>query len=188
MRTLDPAPDGAIDPATGRPRFGSYRGGLGRVDLAPLDAGAWTRLTRRKRWMYVAIAGEDLYAAVCVVHAGYAANGWAFVYDAGARRLRIDRSILASPFACHVGDTAAEGRAARIAARDERIAITRAPGASAYAVEVRVKGLALDARLETSAAPPAITAIAPVAGGVVNPTEKRALLGVTGKAVIDGAR
>src|SRR4051794_15152924 len=52
MRILAPAPDSAIDPATGLPRFGSYRGGLPRVDLAAVTGGALRRITRRKRWLY----------------------------------------------------------------------------------------------------------------------------------------
>src|SRR5262249_31323101 len=48
MRALAPVPDEAIDPVTRLPRFGSYKGGLPRVDLTPVTGGALRRITRRK--------------------------------------------------------------------------------------------------------------------------------------------
>jgi hypothetical protein len=189
MRTLLPVPESALDPGTHAPRYGSYRGGLPRVDLSPLLGKTTTRILRHKRWMYVAIATDELYVAVCVVRLGYAANAWAFAYDAKKGSLLVDRSILAAPFGCTVGDTAAEGCEASIEQGGQHISVTRSPGSSAYAVEARVRGLDVHARLESKGAPPAITAIARLDGeGLVNTTEKRALLSVTGEAVIDGER
>ena len=188
MRTILPVPDAVLDPVTLAPRFGSYRGGLPRVDLSPLVASFGTRVAKHKRWMYVAIAGDDLYVAVCIVRLGYVANAWAFAYDARTSELLVDRSILAAPFACKVGDSA-EACEASIASGGQRIAIARAPGSSTYSVEARVRGLDVRARLESSRAPPPITAIAPLgAGGLLGTTEKRTLLDVTGEAVIRGVR
>ena len=45
---------------------------------------------------------------------------------------------------------------------------------------VEGKGIAVSAELESAGAPPAITAVARIPGGVVNVTEKRALLAVRG--------
>lgn len=188
MRSLLPAPDAALDPVTRAPRFGSYRGGLPRVDLSPMLAGFGTRIAKHKRWMYVAIVGDDLYVAVCIVRLGYAANAWAFAYDARTSTLLVDRSILAAPFACKVGDSA-EACEASIASGGQRIAIARAPGSSVYLVEAKVRGLDVRARVESNGAPPPITAIAPLgSGGLVGTTEKRTLLEVTGEAVIRGER
>ena len=59
MRSLDPAPRSLLDDQ-GHPRFGSYRGGLPLVDLRPVARGGLYDLTHRKRWIYVAIASDDL--------------------------------------------------------------------------------------------------------------------------------
>jgi hypothetical protein len=188
MRHLLPVPDAALEPGTGEPRYGSYVGGLPRVDLVPRLTSWRTRVARHKRWMYVAIASEDLYVAVCVVRLGYAANAWAFAYDARAHRLLVDGSLLAPPFACKVGDTASEGCEARIAWGGERIAIVRRPGTGSYAVDAKMGGLELEARLSTTGAPPAVTAIARLGEGLFGTTEKRALLGVEGHARVGGER
>jgi hypothetical protein len=190
MRSLLPAPDAALDPQSAAPRYGSYRGGLPRVDLSPLLKSRTTRVLRHKRWMYVAMATGDLYVAVCVVRLGYAANAWAFAYDARTARLVVDRSILAAPFACRVGDSSSDGCEASIRSGRERIEVRRARGATAYDVEADVRGLTLRARIESKDAPPPITAIARLDGGrgLLNTTEKRALLAATGDAVIDGER
>jgi hypothetical protein len=187
MRALHPVPDGVLDPATRAPRFGSYHGALVCMDLGPLLDGR-TRVTRHKRWMYVAVVRPDLYLAVCVVHLGYAANAWAFAFDARTGRLVVDRSILAPAFVCSVGDTASEGCEARIRVGRERIAVTRAAGATVYALDARLRGLEIRARLDSVRAPPAITAIAPLGADRVDVTEKRALLDVTGEAVVAGER
>ena len=189
MRTLLPVPDAALEPGTFAPRYGSDPGGRPRVDLSPLLASFRTRVSKHKRWMYVAIATDDLYVAVCIVHLGYAANAWAFAYDARAPRLTVDRSILSGLFACRVGESAGEGCVATITQGRQRIAVARAPGSSVYTVEARLKGLELSARLESKVAPPAVTAIVPLGGhGLLGTTEKRVLLDVTGEATVDGER
>jgi hypothetical protein len=189
MRTLQPIPESALAPGTHAPLYGSYRGGLARVDLSPLLERRRTRILRHKRWMYVAIATDDLYLAVCVVRLGYAANAFAFAYDARADKMLVDRTVLATPFGCNVGDSAAEGCTATIRAGGTRIAIERARGSSAYTLEATMKDLSVRARLDAKEAPPPITAIARLGGdGLVNTTEKRALLAVTGEATIAGER
>jgi hypothetical protein len=53
-------------------------------------------------------------------------------------------------------------------------------------VEVAFRGVDVHARLESSAAPPAISAVALIPGGVVCTTEKRLLLAVKGEATVLG--
>jgi hypothetical protein len=61
------------------------------------------------------------------------------------------------------------------------------PGAEPrYAVHVETRGFALNASLDASAAPPAIGAIAAVAPGRVDATEKRALLVASGELRVRG--
>ena len=192
MRTLVTAPSSAIDPATNSPRFGSYRGGLPEVDLTAMTGrGVRERLLRElrhKRWMYVAIASEDLYIAVAVVRLGYAANAFAFVFDKGRNEMVFDRSSVGPPFACRVGDKGGAGCVAGYRLGDVRISIARAAGASAYTVEAHMGALNLHARLESAAAPPSLTAIAPIPGNLVSTTEKRTLLAVTGDVTLGGRR
>jgi hypothetical protein len=45
MRVLERAPDAVLDEG-GRPRFGSYVGSVGRVDLSPISGGRLARVAR----------------------------------------------------------------------------------------------------------------------------------------------
>jgi hypothetical protein len=194
-RTLDPAPDAVIDPSSGEPRFGSYTGAVKRVDLGPVTGSALRRVVRRKRWVYCAIASEDVFVALAIVRLGYAATCFAYALDARAMKMIATRSVMAPPTLVRVGDSmhpAGGGRA--------EIASFRFPGTQAqvsrgadgaYAIEARFRGFTLEARLDASHAPPPITAIAPVGDSerrYVNTTEKRALLSATGELTVDGHR
>jgi hypothetical protein len=188
MRQLTSAPSGAIDPATGTPRTGSFRGSVGRVDLSTLAGGTLRRIAREKRWMYLAMATDEIYVAVAIVRLGYVANAFAFVFDAKQNRMLVDRTALGPPLACDVGDTAGEGCIAMFKLGKSFLQIERQPGHATYAVDVSMKDLEIHARVDASAAPPPITAIARVPGGVVNTTEKRALLAATGELRAAGER
>jgi len=188
MRVLAPAPDAAIDPVTGLPRFGSYRGGLPRVDLAPVTGGALRQITRRKRWLYVMIASDDLLVALAVVRLGYAANAFAYAFDRRTLRMRATRSAIGPMFACEVGDTGGEGCHARFRFGRTKVAIERPRGSMYYTIDASFRGFELHARADSRDAPPALTAIAPIPGGRVNTTEKRALLDASGEITLDGAR
>jgi hypothetical protein len=188
VRTLGPAPDSAIDAATRAPRAGSYRGGLPHVDLGPLGTGPLQRLARHKRWVYLGMATEEVYVGLAVVRLGYAANGFAFVYDAKERRMLADHGVLTTPFHCDVGAAAAEGCAARLRAPSVEMNVSRPRGSTVYTVDAKVRDLVISARMDTAAAPEAITAIAALPGGRVNTTEKRTLLSVTGEIRVGNAR
>ena len=188
MRTLGPAPDSAIDAATRTPRAGSYRGGVPRIDLVPLGAGALARVLRHKRWLYVGIATEDVYVGLAVVRLGYAANGFAFVYDAKERRMLADHGVLTTPFHCDVGDAAAEGCTAHLRAPSVVMDVSRPRGSSVYTLEAKVRDLVVSARMDAAAAPEPITAISALPGGRVTTTEKRPLLAVTGEVRVGSTR
>jgi hypothetical protein len=114
MRTLLPAPDTAVDPTTHSARLGSFRGTIGRVDLKSLAPSRRYLLFHSKRWVYLAIASDDVFVGLAVVHLGYAAKLFGFVFDASSKRMLFDRSLLAPSFACVVGDTAGEGCEAKL--------------------------------------------------------------------------
>jgi hypothetical protein len=187
MRTLSPAPSSAIDPATREPRWGSYAGELPRVDLAALERGALWTLARRKRWMYVCVAHERLWIAAAIVDLGYAGNAFVLAYDAALGRVVADASAIGLPGRFDVNDCAGEGHRATFRSRRLRASFARAPGSSTYAIEIEAPAASLEARMDASSAPPPIAAVARIEGGVVNVTQKRALLDVRGSVRL-GAR
>jgi hypothetical protein len=186
MRELSPAIDSVVDPRTGAPRLGSYRGGLPRVDWSPLGLRAPARRLRHKRWLYVAIATDEVYVALAVIRMGYASNAFIYAYDAVGRRMLDRRSWLASPFAASVGDTGGEGCHARFRARGASIVVERARREPYYGVHVEARGLSLTASLDAGDAPPAVGAVAQVAPGRFDAPEKRALLATRGALRVGG--
>jgi hypothetical protein len=110
------------------------------------------------------------------------------VYDARAARLLAHRTSLGAASAAKVGDAAGEGCFAGFRRGGTTIAISRPGGATAYTVRAEMPGLEVNASLESTKAPAAITAIARVDGGGVNTTEKRALLAATGEAIVGDQR
>lgn len=187
MRTLAPPPLAVLDPRTGRPQVGSFRGPLPAVDLRPL-AGPLARLVRRKRWIYAAIASDEIFVGLAIIHLGYATSGFAFAWLSGQEGLAVDRSALGPPGAVRIGDQTGEGCRAEFVGRGLRAQVERRPGDDAYAITCRARDLVIDARLGSAGAPPPIAAIADLGGGRVNATEKRALLPVTGAAIVRGRR
>ena len=197
MRTLTPAPDDALDPATLEPRFGSYRGRLSRIEAGRAARGPFAglaRIARHKRWLFLVIAREPVIVALTVLRFGYASNAFAFVYHTGERRMLAESSSLGPAFAAAVGDTGGKGVHARFRFGSFRTSVVAGPGTGpgrqgerACEVRLSAKGLELSARLDATGAPPAIAAVASVAGGFVA-TEKRALLSATGEAVVAGRR
>lgn len=186
MRELSTTPDSIVNPATRRPRTGSFLGGLPRVDWTPLGLGGAARVLRHKKWLYVAIATDDVYVAVAVARLGYASNAFLYAYDGLARRMLVRRSWLAPPFAANVGDTGSEGCRAMFSARDVSIVVERARREPYYGVHVESRGVSLNASLDAGGAPPAIGAVAEVAPGRFDATEKRALLAVRGTLRVEG--
>jgi hypothetical protein len=186
MRELSPATDSIVDPATRSPRLGSFRGGLPRVDWSPLGVGAAARTLRHKRWLYVAIATGDVYVALAVVRMGYASNAFVYAYDGAQRRMLARSSWLASPFAASVGNTGGEGCRATFATRGVSVVVERARREPHYGVHVETRGFSLNASLDAGGAPPAIGAVAEVAPGRFDATEKRALLTTRGALRVDG--
>jgi hypothetical protein len=189
VRTLTTAPDDALDPLTLAPRFGSYRGGLSRIEVSRAVRGPFAPLTRiahHKRWLYVAIARDPILVAFAVVRLGYAANAFAFVYHAGERRFLAQTASLGPAFAASVNDTAGPGARAAYRLGGTRMSVARDSQNASYAVDVSGDGIELRARLDPAGTPPAISAIARVPGNLVAATEKRALLRVTGEVVAGG--
>jgi hypothetical protein len=171
------APSSFVDPATGAPAFGSYEGPLPAVRFPSL--GLRDRALRRKRWVYAALATEEVWIALGVVRTGYAATAFGFAYDLVAKRMLVEATALAPMLAARVADDPhAPGALAGLSWRRTHIAFVWTPGG--LGITARIGGLALDVTLADASAPAAVSAIAPLEGGLVNATEKRALLTVAG--------
>jgi hypothetical protein len=194
MRELAFTPESIVDPRTGAPRVGSYCGGLPPVDWKPMRVGRADRVLRHKRWLYVAMATDEVYVGLAVVRLAYASTAFVYAYDAARRAMLVRRSWLAPPFAAHVGDAGGESCRATFLTPRAHIAIERGRGQIAYSVSVKARGLSMRASLDAASAPPAIGAVARVAPGCFQATEKRALLAARGSlqagectASLDGA-
>jgi hypothetical protein len=201
MRTHATPPRSVVGPDA-TPSYGSFRGSLPPVDLAPLGASPVFRALHHKRWIYLALATDEVLVCAAVVNLGYASNAFVLVLDPARRGMGGDlffrRTVLVP------------GPLARVSNHDGLRASIRAPGltirfeprgSGEAELEIRAPGFGrsaeVEATLDLANAPPAVSAIAAVSGGslvqkgdarLVNATEKRALLPVTGSAVVSGRR
>jgi hypothetical protein len=176
-----PAPRSFLDAQTGLAAFGSYAGPLPAVVLAPRALGLRDRVTRQKRWMYVAIVTEEVWLSFAIVRTGYAATAFAFAYDRQGKRMFADRTVLGPASVAHVNDDLhAQGELARFAKGKTTLSMIRR--GAGIEVSVRMGDLSIEAVVDEASGPPAVAAIAELGPGLVSGTEKRALLGVRGRA------
>lgn len=174
MRTLAPAP---LTTA-----FGSFHGALAPVKWGA-DMGRVTRRLRAKSWLYLAAVSDDVWLSLAILRTGYAANILGYAFDRKSGRMIFEKTVVAPTPLCRVtSDVHAPG----IIAQYTALKVERAGS------DVSVRGLygklACDFTLDESVAPQGIVACAELGGGLVNATEKRALLGVEGTIVVDGRR
>lgn len=181
---LKSPPPSVID-ERGTPRFGTYRGPLGLIDLSGLRdewrRGALYRYTHRKKWLWFMISTPQIAVASAIVDASYAANGFLIVADIETRTLLCDRGALGVPWiSVRVADRPNEGADARFTWPGLNIRASRPRGSEIYVIRARVGQLSIDAELDAGAAPTPISLVAPVAGGTVNVTQKSALMPARG--------
>jgi len=171
----------------GRPRFGSFRGGLPRLDFGDVPRGRVWRLTHGKRWSYAMVADDAVLLGSAVVSVGYAATALVFVLDRRAGKMLVDHSVMGPSSAITFTDEGDGRRAAsfrqgrtRVRIADDGVTIDLPPGGGSL--------LPGYARFVASGpvAPP-IGAVVPIEGGFANATEKRLLLG-EGEVVAGGRR
>jgi hypothetical protein len=172
------------------PRYGSYVGPFDHVDLSRSRRGLLGDLLGKKRWLYAAIARDDLYIGLAITDLTYATNAFVFAARPGGsgRGMRLDRSFIGVPRGARVGDHPEEGCDAWFRLPGTHLAVHRRTGESTYELTATGRGFSLHASLETAGAPAPYGAIARHAGPAFMVTEKRALLGVTGELQIDGER
>ncbi len=190
-RTLEAPPASLVDPRTGLPAFGSYRGALPPIDLSPLKRSALYHLTHRKRWLYAALCTDEIFVGLAVVDLGYILNSFAFVYARGDRRLVADCTALAPPgIGGGVSRSFCDGFSARFGGTPfaAKVRMSRAAGGRTVEIDAHHPGLTIRASFDAEAAHPALSAIGAIPGGVVNATEKGALLPLRGEIIADGKR
>ncbi len=169
----------------GAPEFGSFRGGLPRMDFGPIPKGRLWKLLHEKRWTYVAVADEKMFAAMAVVSLGYVATAMVFVLDRATGNLLVDRSILGPGTAASFEDAGDGKRKAlfrwgrtELSLSDEGCVVDLAGDHTPIHIVMRPR--------PGSAAQP-IAAVVPIEGGYANATEKR-LLDAEVEIVADGRR
>jgi len=183
-----PVPASVVDPGSGLPRHGTYRGALGAADLSTLRRGPLAALTQEKRWIYVAIVREPWMIALALVDLGYLQTAFGFAYHEG-KGLRVDMSTIPGlPGLSGVRQDGVHRIDARVRAPGARFAVHERRGEPVLEVHASTRDLELRCSLDLSRAAPALTAIAPVRGGTVDVTEKRVLAPVRGAALIRGER
>lgn len=140
-----------------------------------------------KRWLWGAIIQDELMLAFAVVDLGYAANGFAYAYTP-REGIVAHASVVGLPRLSRVKQTATRRIDARL--RDPRlgIRITQEDQDPQIELALRSSTLEIHATLDTRDAPEPITAIAPLAKGIVDVTEKRVLMPVRGSALVAGKR
>lgn len=182
---LAPPLASVLDPASNNtPRIGAYRGPLPPVDFSPLGHTRLFHAVHEKRWVYIALAADPLAVGLAIVRLGYAANAFAFAHHR-ERGMLFDRTALAAPWRATVADRTDAPVVATFDGGGLRARVSSIPGG--LLVDLHGDRLTLTAKLGPAPGP-AISVVAPVAGGVVNATEKRALAPLEGSLELAGSR
>ncbi|MBI5482544.1 MAG: DUF2804 domain-containing protein [Deltaproteobacteria bacterium] len=183
---LPPAPASPVD-SQGRPAVGAYQGYIDRVSWeglrGPSARNALYRRFHRKTWHFVSLGGEQCMVAFAIVDVGYASSAFAYVFDRRARRLLGDLTFTGLPGTARVADTAGPGACSRYQGAQASFLVERQRGSATWTIRARgPAGLVVDATVDASAEPPALCAVAEIAGGVANCTHKTVCLPVCGSA------
>ncbi|NUP10309.1 MAG: DUF2804 domain-containing protein [Polyangiaceae bacterium] len=171
----------------GDPSFGSFAGGLPRMDFGPIPKGRLWKLVHGKRWTYVGVADEQVFAGMAVVSLSYAAAAMVFVLDRKSGELIVDKSAIGPATAVRFEDCGDGKRSAtfelgrtRVQLSDENVLVDLLNDATSE----------LPTHLmfrPVGPGPSPLAAVVPIEGGYANATEKR-LVEVTGEIVAKNRR
>ncbi|MCS6901544.1 MAG: DUF2804 domain-containing protein [Myxococcales bacterium] len=188
---LPPSPPSLLDPH-GEPAWGAYVG-----PLPPILLGSFARRqgfaaenTRRKRWIYAAIATERILLGMAITDLRYAAHAFLFAAEIGpGGRMLADVSALGVPrVGCQVGDFPEEGCDAWFRSTRASLFFRRPRGSSAYELIAITPELRVYATLDTVGSPAPLAAILRPEGSPLMVTEKRVLMPVRGAFDLHGQR
>jgi hypothetical protein len=192
VTALQPAPPNPFAD-DGQPRFGTYRGSFGDVDLSARAGSFLARRLRsiygRKRWVYGAVATREVFAGFAIVDLDYASNGFAFAVHLETGELLADASFLGVPrLSASIDGRFGDGAKASFRAPGCSMQVSRAAGTAPYLVEVSAGRLRLEAVLDTAGAPPPLAVVLPLAQGDLDVTQKEALLPAAGSLKVGDRR
>lgn len=197
MPRLPSAPD-ALTSADGTPHFGTYEGGLPRVDLARLSGRYQLpfhqQVLKHKKWLYSFVATPEVIALQAVVDVGYASNAFCTVVDLRDGAVLVDESFMGPPRPLvTVNDCAGQGLEVAFRVPGASLKASRPAGAERYRWRARLGALrttlALDCELLAAGTAPPLTVVAPVPGdGRINVTQKWAGLLSFGTLTAKGRR
>jgi hypothetical protein len=151
--------------------FGSFTGGLPTLDVGASPRGPLLDFFATKRWSYLAFASDDLFIGCAVVSLSYASTALLFVADRSSQRMLLDESFVGGPLAARFSDRGHGARAATFTSRRGRLSV--GDSGLEVALDRGARRVSLAVSAEAGALAPALGAVAPVAGGYVNATEKR---------------
>ncbi len=190
-----------LEDARGAPRFGTYQGSLDEVNLGSLKGvfqpSTLTRFRTHKKWLYTFVATKEVAAFFAVVDVNYTSNAFVLAIDLASHRVLIDESYLGPPRPfTKVSDFAGVGLDVSFRRPEAHFSAHRNASDPRYHLHSRVGSpvplitprFALDAAMLVSGAPPPLTVIAPVDGGIVNVTQKWAGLLTFGQLIANGKR
>lgn len=185
-RVLLPPPASFLD-ARGFPRTGSFAGALPRANIGALSPSPLFRVAHHKRWFYMCIVSEEILIAAAVVHLGYLSNAFVYALHAPDRKMLFKKSMVAPSLCARIGETADEIVLASFRMPGVAIQMERRTNKSELVMDIRWKGFELAAHASPGKAPP-ISAVVNFGDGLMNRTEKRAPLEVSGEAIIEGTK
>lgn len=179
-------PSSIVDSRTGLPRFGAYQGAFRHFDL---DASLRQKATQEKRWIYVTLIQEPYLIAVAIMDLGYVQSAFAFVFDQ-RRGLVVDMpSQIGVPLVSGVRCDGVNRIQAHVRASSGTFSATERRGSERLDLHVSTALFSLRAQVDLSeVGRPPLSVVARIPNGVVDATEKRALLPVQGVATVRGER
>lgn len=154
------------------------------MDFGPIPKGKLWKLVHEKRWTYVAVADERVFAGMAVVSLSYASTAIVFVLDRTTGELLVDKSAMGPGTAASFEDLGDGRRTARFESGRTRLLLSDD--------EVLVDLVSDDMPTHvmfrpTGPGPSPIAAVVPIEGGYANATEKR-LVEVRGEIVAANKR
>ncbi|TFW21337.1 DUF2804 domain-containing protein [Duganella callida] len=179
--TLPAAPASLLG-ADGQPLFGRYAGQVGRIDWSqlarPYMRGALWRRFHHKRWHYVALCTEQIFAAVAIVDLGWTSTAFAYAFDRGDGDMLANFSQDGLPLvSARLADDA--GGTSSFKKGQTHIAVD-ANGDGSYQLTLRCDYLEIDAVFGPPAAP-LLLAAGPIARGSVHATQKSSAMPLSGE-------
>lgn len=195
MSLLARAPSSVLLP-DGTAATGRYEGRIARLDWGGLAAADrrpfWWRTLRHKRWQYLGIGSQHLFVGLAIVDLGWGCTAFAYLFERGSRTLLADWSQDGiKGWSGAVSDAPVTGSRVHFRGPGARLSWQHDARSDSLHVHVAVPGLALEATVSLSDAPPLLLAIGPIGeagNGLAHATQKTSALPVQGWAQAGGQR